>query len=354
MSKKLELNQSYSRADVHSIFSPDTIFTPQTGTWGLQGIVEIPDRQGDYVFFVTFGKSQGSHEFDEFITEDGVLAWQSQPKQELNDRRIKDFISHDEFTNNIHLFLRANPRSDYVYLGCLKYQYHDPAKEKPVYFQWQILDWPIPSEVLNNHGIKLISNALDRVEQAEISELLHTDLISFVPAPTNKSKRSKSNSGKRTSRPDYIKNHEENQKLGLAGELLVIKIEAEKLIAQGLHELAGKIRHVAVLENDMAGYDVLSYNSDGSKRHIEVKTTRGGITADFFLSANEISFAKQHPGSYFIYRVFEYNDETNTAQCFVLGGDPTEASNLSLAPTALSLAPTAFKASIRRNDSDEQ
>lgn len=346
MPKNLELHREYSREDVHDIFSPETPFTPQAGTWGLQGIVEVPDRKGDYVFFVTFGQSQGSHEFDEFITDEGTLSWQSQPSQGLADRRIRDFITHDEFINNIHLFLRTKSRADYVYLGCLKYQYHDPSKEKPVYFQWQILDWPVSEDVLKRNGIQLVPNTLDKPPGEIPAEPAVTDQISFVPPPAGKSKRTRAATGKRTTRPDYLKNHQENQKLGLAGELLVIKIERDNLIAQGLSDLADKIRHVAVLENDMAGYDILSFNPDGSKRHIEVKTTRGGIGADFFLSANEISFAKQNPNSYHIYRVFQFDDVTNAAQCFVLSGDPTETS-------ALTLTPTAFKASIRIGDSDE-
>jgi hypothetical protein len=83
---QLVLYDEYSRKEVHDIFSPDTIFTPGAGTWGLQGVIPLPDRPGDWVFFVTFGQSQGEHKFDEVITEDGVLTWQSQPAQALNDR----------------------------------------------------------------------------------------------------------------------------------------------------------------------------------------------------------------------------------------------------------------------------
>ncbi len=78
---KLKLKNLYSREDVHGIFSPETTFTPQAGTWGLQGIIKIPNREDDFVFFVTYGQSQGDHEFDEGITQDGVLSWQSQPSQ---------------------------------------------------------------------------------------------------------------------------------------------------------------------------------------------------------------------------------------------------------------------------------
>ena len=51
----------YSRESIHNLFSPDTEFRPQRGTWGIHGIVKIPRRPGDFVFFVTFGQSQSGH-----------------------------------------------------------------------------------------------------------------------------------------------------------------------------------------------------------------------------------------------------------------------------------------------------
>jgi len=50
--KPLKLRDVYSRRDIHGIFSPDTKFTPQAGTWGLQGIVKIPSRESDFVFIL--------------------------------------------------------------------------------------------------------------------------------------------------------------------------------------------------------------------------------------------------------------------------------------------------------------
>jgi hypothetical protein len=86
--RPLTLYEDYTREEVHDIFDPKYSFTPQAGTWGLQGIVPIPDRPGGYVFFVTFGQKQAEHEFDEGITPEGVLRWQSQPKQRLTDPTI--------------------------------------------------------------------------------------------------------------------------------------------------------------------------------------------------------------------------------------------------------------------------
>jgi hypothetical protein len=117
--KILRVGDFYSRRDVHGIFSPDTIFTPQAGTWGLHGIVSIPKREGDWVFLVTLGQTQGDHAFDESITTDGVLSWQSQPRQGLENETIKSLIAHDERLNNIHLFLRSKEGTDYGYFGNL-------------------------------------------------------------------------------------------------------------------------------------------------------------------------------------------------------------------------------------------
>ena len=53
--KSLELWSEYTREEIHSIFSPDTKFTPQAGTWGLHGMVRLPDRLGDWVLLVSLG-----------------------------------------------------------------------------------------------------------------------------------------------------------------------------------------------------------------------------------------------------------------------------------------------------------
>ena len=94
--RALVLYEDYSRQEVQQIFDPDSKFVPQAGTWGLHGIIKIPRRRGDYVFFVTFGRQQADHQFDEGITSDGVLRWQSQPKQALTDPDIETLIGHNE------------------------------------------------------------------------------------------------------------------------------------------------------------------------------------------------------------------------------------------------------------------
>lgn len=79
VARPLVLYEDYSRVDVHDVFDPHSPFTPQSGTWGILGLIELGERPGDFVFFVTFGQKQGYHEFDEGITTEGVFRWQSQP-----------------------------------------------------------------------------------------------------------------------------------------------------------------------------------------------------------------------------------------------------------------------------------
>jgi hypothetical protein len=339
----LELHADYSRQLVHAIFSPDTVFVPGAGTWGLHGIVDVPHRPGDYVFFVTFGQSQGAHQFDEFVNEHGILSWQSQPQQGFNNRRIKNFIQHNEEVNDIYLFLRTDEARDYTYLGTLKYHDHDPTRERPVYFQWQILDWPPTADVVRRANLMLTASPQGVPgEAAPIS----THRLSIAAAPVRRARGTAhvGDGGRAHARqPDYLANHEANQKLGLLGELLVLRREKERLTAAGLHELAAKVRHVSVVEDDTAGYDILSFDDDGSKRFIEVKTTRSGAGADFFMSTKELVFSALHSKSYHLYRLYDYVDVTDSAKYFVLKGDVGTSESLRLLPTN-------YKVSIKSED----
>ena len=322
--KALTLNENYTREDVHDIFSPETSFTPGAGTWGMQGVIPVPYRSGDWVFMVSYGRSQAEHKFDEGITEDGVLTWQSQPSQDLNDARIREWIAHDESVNTIHLFLRESLRGPYTYFGRLKYLTHDATRSQPVHFQWELLDWD-----------KLKLNKQIFLEPREDKP---TPLIglreSAQPLPKPKS-TGLGRSFKERRKPDYAERDAKNRKIGLSGELLVIQHEKTRLSRLGRSDLAELIVHVSEIEGDGAGYDIRSFKDDGSPLFIEVKSTRGGAETSFFISAAELEFSERHPNDYELIRVFNLQDEG--AEFYRLAGKLRER---------LRLDATAFRAQL--------
>jgi Domain of unknown function (DUF3883)/Domain of unknown function (DUF3427) len=334
--KTLRLWNFYSRKDVHSIFSPDTNFTPQSGTWGLQGIIKVPGRDGDFVFFVTFGKSQGEHVFDESITADGVLSWQSQPSQGFDSDVIKSFIHHDERLNNIHLFLRAKSGEEYGYFGTLGYLTHDTQREKPVHFQWQLMDWAAPTEFLQAVGILPVLDAMPRLEAKEDKQ---KNVIEFVAPPSPRTRRNGTSTIEFQTRksPNYVLRQESNSALGLLGEELVLKEEIKSLRNAGRNDLADKVVHVSVVEGDGAGHDIKSYTPDGQIKFIEVKSTKGNASAAFFISPNEVEFSRKNAKNFYLYRLYDLDSNTRSAKVYVLCGDLTNT---------LELRPTQFIAEI--------
>jgi len=321
--RELKLYEDFSREEVHGIFSPETKFTRGSGTWGNHGIVAIPDRPGDCVFFVTFGQKQGEHEFDEGVTKEGVLSWQSQPRQDFDNPQIQDFINHDELRHSIYLFLRTSEDKDYAYLGKLKYLSHDEERTNPVYFQWQILDWNVASDVLSK--MELETQMGEAPPEPPLPKNKIGEIIEQTPPPKptiKKGKKTRDFRGRKS--PDYADKDARNRDLGLAGEKLIFKYEKERLVNAGHEDLAGQVSHISVIEGDGAGYDIRSYNEDGSVRYIEVKTTKGDDMTGFYMSVNEVEFSDAHPNNYHLYRVYEYDKKTDTGKLYCVSGKVRE------------------------------
>jgi hypothetical protein len=132
-----------------------------------------------------------------------------------------------------------------------------------------------------------------------------------------------------------------NAKLGLAGENLVLKHERLRLEGSGRSDLAQLVVHVAVVEGDSAGYDIRSFNLDGTQRHIEVKTTSGPASNAFFISSNEITFGARHPDSYVLIRVSGYSYETDSGNYYEVAGSVAESFYLVASEYRARLLPTA-------------
>ncbi|MEJ8547159.1 DUF3427 domain-containing protein [Brevibacillus borstelensis] len=321
MAEKLVKYEQYTRLDVHDIFDPMSPFTPRSGTWGLQGILPIPKEPKSFVFFVTLGQKQAGHSFDEGITEDGVLIWQSQPSQKLNDPVILDLINHDHEQNNIHLFFRGrkiNPRTKkaelYTYLGKLAYVTHDNEKELPVHFKWQILDWDLTSEQAKNLlGIQLIEHQINQT--------------TFIPLPGQR--RTGASTGRfHGVHKDFEELHAVNNELGLKGEVFILQLEISNLQNAGRLDLAAQVQHTSQVFGDGKGYDILSYTPNGDVKYIEVKTTTYGQSTPFYMSKNELTFSGLYSENYYLYRVYNFDPITCTGNYYIIKGNVEDSFHL--------------------------
>jgi hypothetical protein len=80
-----------------------------------------------------------------------------------------------------------------------------------------------------------------------------------------------------------------NRSLGKAGEQFALRFEVARLVAARRERLAAQVEHVTITRGDGLGYDVLSYETTGQERLIEVKTTAYGPQTPFFVTRNELS-----------------------------------------------------------------
>ncbi len=84
----------------------------------------IPQAAGDFVLFVTFGREQAGHAFDEWITAAASSTGNRTP-QSLADRQVQQFISSRTRAESYSPVLAHQQSSPYTYLGRLAYHTHD-------------------------------------------------------------------------------------------------------------------------------------------------------------------------------------------------------------------------------------
>ncbi len=134
---------------------------------------------------------------------------------------------------------------------------------------------------------------------------------------------------------NYLAVEAQNQQLGEAGEQFVLNFERARLIHANRTDLADQIEQVSATIGPSAGFDIHSYEYNGTDRFIEVKTTKYGKSTPFFVTPNEMRFSQQNAERYRLYRVFEFRIEPRV---FVLRGDLQEK---------CLLKPSGYQASVR-------
>ena len=167
------------------------------------------------------------------------------------------------------------------------------------------------------HGQGANLNSLRRVAEyyrVSLDCLARNDLTAAAAQLTSRairSNRSKDAMRSKQRRNDTIGDH---------GERIVIERERKRL--------AGTPYELAVngnaSEDLSAGFDVLSFTCDGVPIYIEVKTTVLGKDDDFFMSRNELDFAKtckERGLLYQLHRVYALDEATGSCSVTVYSVD---------------------------------
>lgn len=119
---------------------------------------------------------------------------------------------------------------------------------------------------------------------------------------------------------NHIQNNKENKRIGDLGENWVFEHEKQFLINNGKEKLAKKVEHSSKVKGDGLGYDILSYQLDGKPKFIEVKTTKGSKNSTFFITRNELEKSIIDSENFYLYRVYEFDEEKNRGKILKIQG----------------------------------
>ena len=109
--------------------------------------------------------------------------------------------------------------------------------------------------------------------------------------------------------------------------------ERVSLAGAGRRDLAERVRWVSDEEGDGAGFDIASFDRDGSERLIEVKTTDGWERTPFHISSNELAVADNRRTEWCLLRLWNFAREPRAFEL----RPPLDAH--------VALTPTSFRAS---------
>jgi len=174
---------------------------------------------------------------------------------------------------------------------------------------YQMLLWEIAEQQVS--GAESLDQAALAAVQQPASTPVQTDFKKVKAAAPSKNDQRSLNEPRnplsfQAVKRDYLEREARNRSLGLAGEEFIVLFEHWRLLELGQHRLADKVEQVSRTKGDGLGYDVLSFESDGKERLIEVKTTTFGRETPFFVSRGELALSQGAQDQFHLYRLFEF------------------------------------------------
>jgi hypothetical protein len=105
-------------------------------------------------------------------------------------------------------------------------------------------------------------------------------------------------------KPNYEGKSKNAKRIGDRGELVVLKFEKDYLKQNNKERLSKKVKHISK-SDDRAGYDIQSFEINGDKKFIEVKSTLNPIgKGQIQITDNEYNIS-QELSNYYIYIVYD-------------------------------------------------
>ena len=176
------------------------------------------------------------------------------------------------------------------------------------------------------------SELLDEYSLIEFPDFNDVTLtfINFDQDGEVESSEKRASSARKAKKANFLKRTRRNLQKGEKGEFYVVELEKHQLREINRRDLASKVRQVSK-EDDSLGYDVLSFDSNGKEKFIEVKSTsRGPGNTSFIITSNELEVSKKLP-NYYIYIVY---DVMSTNPKIARIGKPFERELFELEPIA--------------------
>jgi hypothetical protein len=110
---------------------------------------------------------------------------------------------------------------------------------------------------------------------------------------------------RRACRIDFADRDERNRALGRLGEKWAVELLKSELSNKGRADLAARVVWVSDELGDGLGFDIASFQVDGSPLMVEVKTSNGSIGAPFIVSSNEVAVSASLKERYMLMRVLD-------------------------------------------------
>ena len=124
---------------------------------------------------------------------------------------------------------------------------------------------------------------------------------------------------------DWQKINELKAQIGLAGELIAIKLEQYRLTTNGATNYLPYIKHSSIIYGDGLGYDIESKDLNGNTIFIEVKSSVSNNLNNMNFTENELNTMRKKGNMYYLYRIYNLNISSKEYEYeLIIGKDAIE------------------------------